>query len=342
MARCATLRPICCLSSRSNESRFTRTRRSRRPRFAGVSALAAFAVFCGVSPARGDPFIGQFELKTLKSAPGSFEFQSQNAWSWGQPPRRGASGPNGIEFDENAVVRARHALELEIGFTDALKMRLGVEFEKERLDEPAAIHQANDFEDMSLEEFGVEVIAVLAPRGGDGAGFGVVAEIERPVDHEERSHFVLGPIVEFQSGRWFAAAIPMFVYAFGGDAKEGQKIDDKWDFAYAAQLTYTFSESWSLALEGYGTVERLRSTGNPSESARLFGDFDQHRAGPVLYYTTHLGQRRRVPLTAGSALSSGADTEESGASLTIGLGLLEGLNDNTPDHTLKLSVEIDL
>lgn len=305
---------------------------------ASLSVLAVCAAFGGIPPARGDPYIGQFELKTLQSAPGSFEFQSQNAWSWGQPPRRSASGPSGVEFDENAVVRARHALELEIGFTNTLKTRVGIEFEKERLDEPATIQQANDFEEMSLEELGVELIAVLSPRDGDGVGFGVVAEIEMPVDHEEPSHFVLGPIIEFQSGRWFAAAIPMFVYAFGGDASEGEKFDDKWDFAYATQLTYTFSERWALALEGYGTVERLGSTGNPSPSARLFGDFDQHRAGPVLYYTTHFGGPHG-PLTTESARFSRA--EESGASLTIGLGLLAGLNENTPDRTLKLSVEVD-
>lgn len=295
-------------------------------------ALVVLAVVCGVSPARGEPSIGQFELKTLETAPGSLEFQSQNAWSWGQPPRRQASGPDGIVFDENAVVRARHALELEIGLTEALKTRIGVEFEKERLDDPTSLAEANAFEDMRLEELGAEIIAVLVPREGDGAGFGVVVEIERPVDDEEASHLVLGPIVELQSGRWFAAAVPMVVYAFGGDAQDGERFDNKWDFAYAAQVRYTFSHRWSLAFEGYGTIERLGGTGNPSEAARVFGDFDQHRFGPVLYYTTRLGRE---------SLSSGAASGDSDASLTIGLGLLEGLNEHTSDHTLKLSVEVD-
>jgi hypothetical protein len=154
-----------------------------------------------------------------------------------------------------------------------------------------------------------------------------VAEIEGPVDQEESNHLTLGAIGEFQSGRWFAAAVPMFVYAFGGDAEEGTSTDDKWDFAYAAQLTYTISESWSLALEGYGTIERLGDSGRASESAQLFGDFDQHRLGPVAYYTYDFSDSQHAA--------------EEGANLTIGLGMLEGLNENTADHTLKLSIEVD-
>jgi hypothetical protein len=42
----------------------------------------------------------------------------------------------------------------------------------------------------------------------------------------------------------------------------------------------------------------------------------------------------------GSALLSGAGEEEEGVSLTVGVGLLEGLNEKTPDHTLKLSIEV--
>jgi hypothetical protein len=310
----------------------------RRP--SGVATAIVLAFCCAFAPTRAEPVIGQFELKTLESAPGAFEFQSQNAWSWGHPPRQIESdGENRIEVDENAVIRARHALELEMGFTHFLKMRVGVEFEQERFDEPEAIEQANDFDDLKLAEVGAEIIAILAPRDGDGAGLGVVAEIEGPVDQEESNNLVLGPIVEFQSGRWFAAAVPMGVYAFGGDAEDGDKVDDKWDFAYAAQLMYRFSGSWSLALEGYGTVERLENTGHPSESAERFGDFDQHRVGGVLYYTYDFGGSQRLePMASGSA--SDAPQEDEGASLTVGIGLLEGLNENTPDHTLKLSIEV--
>lgn len=306
-----------------------------------ITKLTALAFCCAFASAEAEPVIGQFELKTLQSAPGEFEFQSQNAWSWGQPSRQIESdGLNGIESDGNSVTRERYALELEMGFTSFLKMRVGVEFEKERLDDPETVEQANDFDELEFTEVGAEVIAILVPRPGDGAGLGIVAEIEGPVDQEESNNLTLGTIVEFQSGRWFAAAVPMVVHAFGGDSDEGDKIDDKWDFAYATQLMYRFCGSWSLALEGYGTIERLENTGRPSESAQLFGDFDQHRAGAVVYYTYDFGgPQRPKSMAPGSALLSETGEEE-GTSLTIGLGLLEGLNENTPDHTLKFSIEV--
>ena len=305
-----------------------------------VARLAA-VVWCGWCghPAAA-PAIGQFELKTLESAPGSLEFQSQNAWVWGEPARLIASDDaDSFVPDENSIARQRHALELEMGFTSRLKMRVGVEFEKERLDDPDTLEQADGYDDLSLTEVGAEVIAILAPRMGDGAGFGLVAEIEGPIDQKEPNHLTLGPIMELQSGRWFAAAVPMLVYAFGGDSEPGERLDDKWDFAYATQLMYTFSERWSLALEGYGAVERLGDSGRPSESAQVFGDFNQHRVGAVAYYTYPLGDARDRA-QASSAAAADIAEEREGASLSVGLGLLEGLNGATPDHTLKLSIEV--
>jgi hypothetical protein len=302
-------------------------------------ALTAFALCCACWPVRAEPVIGQFELKTLESAPGEYEFQSQNAWSWGQPPRQYESDESDtIVFDENSVISERYALELEMGFTSYLKMRVGIEFEQERLDDPPTIAQADDFDELQLSDVGVEIIAILVPRHGDGTGLGVVAEFEGFVNHDEPNNLVLGPIVEFQSGSWFAAAVPMFVHAFGGNPPDGKQIDDKWDFAYAAQLMYRFADRWSLALEGYGTIERLDSTGRPSEAAQLFGDSDQHRLGSIVYYTYAFGGS--PGRASGSTLLSAAGDEVERTSLTVGFGLLEGLNANTPDHTLKLSIEV--
>jgi hypothetical protein len=64
----------------------SRFRASRRRSV--VTRLGALAVCGAFTSARAEPFIGQFELKTLENAPGRFEFQSQNEWSWAQPRGR--------------------------------------------------------------------------------------------------------------------------------------------------------------------------------------------------------------------------------------------------------------
>jgi len=285
--------------------------------------------------ASAEPFVGQFELKTLDAEPGAYEFQSQNAWSHGRPPRAIDQDDNGeLLFDENSVFGERYALELEMGLTASLKMRVGVEFERERIEEPASIAQANDLGSLELGELGAELIAVLVPRESDGTGFGLVVELEGPPDQEEPNHLVLGSIFEYQSGRWFAAAVPMLVHSFGGEVEDGERRDDKWDFAYASQLMYRASERWAVALEGYGTIERLWNTGHRSETSQRFGDFDQHRLGVIVYYAHQFGASVR----SGGA---GAGADDEGMGLSIGFGVLEGLNEHTADHTIKLSIEID-
>jgi hypothetical protein len=306
------------------------------------TGITALILCCAFRSANAEPVIGQFEIKTLESAPGTFEFQSQNAWSWGQPSRQIRSDDTGrLIFDDNAVTRQRHALELEAGLTSALKTRIGVEFESERFDEPNALEQANDFDDLQLTELGMELIAIVLPPREEGASLGVVAEFEHPLDQDESSKLILGPIVEFRSDRWFVAAVPTVVRTFGGDSGEGTESDDKWDFMYAAQLAYTLSERWSLALEGYGTVAELNSNRHSSESEQPFRDFNQHRAGVVFYYKHDFGNSSTIASSSSASMLSDSDNAEDDTSLTVGVGLLEGLNGDTPDHTLKLSIEID-
>ncbi len=308
---------------------------SHRRHFLPAALRAAVLAMAGAAPAAAGPAVGQFELKTLESAPGYMEFQSQNAWSFGQPGRQSAEVDGAWVYDDNTVIRQRQALEMELGFTRYLKMRIGIEFEQERIEDPPTPAQANDFAALRLEEIGTEVIAILIPRDGDGFGLGTVVEVERPFEDGAQMSLFMGPIFELASGPWFAAAVPMLVHDFGGETEDGGGTDDKWDFAYAAQVAYAFSETWTLALEAYGTVDRLGGSGRPDEAALTFGDHDQHRLGPILYYSYDFGRSLRPdPRRDG-------DGEIETSELTIGVGFLAGLNRNTPDGTLKLSVEID-
>lgn len=303
------------------------------------SLICALTLVGGIggwaSQSAAGPAIGQFELKTLESAPGYLEFQSQNAWTFGQPRRQSADVDGEQVYDDNAVIKQREALEMEMGFTRYLKMRIGIEFEEERIDDPASQAEANSFAALKLDEIGTELIAVLIPRDGDGFGLGTVVEFERPLESGEQMSLIMGPIFEYAAGPWLLAAIPMLVHDFGGDPDDDGIKDDKWDFAYAAQVAYEFSETWTLAIEAYGTVERLGSTGTRGEAALAFGDHDQHRVGPILYYTYDVGRSLRPDPRRDS------DGAIESSEVSVGLGLLAGLNDNTPDATLKLSVEVD-
>lgn len=291
-----------------------------KPRFVAIYVVATLVCV----RAQAEPFIGQFELKTLTTEPGAIELQSQNAWAWDQPTRRVTTNEEGeLLVDENSAFRERYALEAEIGLAPRLKMRVGIEGENEWVDDPASPSQAGEFAGLDIGEAGAEVIAVLLEREADGFGLGMVAEVEGPFDQEEPNHLTLGTIFEYQTGAWLFAAVPMAVRAFGGDTEPGEVRDEKWDFAYAVQLQRKISEQLSIALEGYGTVERIGNSGHPSEAAQTFGDAQQHRLGPVTYFSHEWG--------------AGEETKE----LTIGLGWLKGLTSETADHTAKLSIEFD-
>jgi hypothetical protein len=286
------------------------------------------------------PAIGQFETKDLESKPGEIQFQSQNAFSFGQPGRRvNADEPGEARFDDNTIARERYALELQKGITTWLRARVGIEFEKERFDDPASIAQANAFGELKLSSISLEGVFILVSPGKSGFGLGLLTEYEHGVG-PEADLFSAGPIIGLSSGPWSALANLLIVQHL-------DTPDRKRDFAYAAQIQYEASSSWALALEAYGTVDRIGRSGSRPVEQMGFPDFDQHRLGPVVYY--RFGSQASPDATKSlvkppgrhktvKADDDGDDHEEP---VSLGVGMLFGLNGNTPDKTLKLSLEVD-
>jgi hypothetical protein len=297
----------------------------RATRWVGAMACGAAWGLQG-APMWAGPAVGQFEIKTLNAAPGEIELQSQNAYALGTPARITRDTPDGIAADGNSLPRQMHALEIEAGFSHVFKTRVGIEFEKERLDDFSGAGEAGHYEAIKLDEFELEAILVLRRRQGDGFGFGLVAEYELPFESGGQRTITAGPIVEWGQGQWLLSLNPRLTQFHGGDRNDEGRRDDKLDFGYAAALRYRASERFDLALESYGVLERVAGSGNPDDEARAFGDFDQHRLGPVMYYTVDHG---RPAGFAGREVAT-----------KIGLGTLIGLNDTTPDATLKLSLEL--
>ena len=317
----------------------------------GVSSCLLLAIALLPQPAISGPAINQFEVKDLQSSPGDFEFQSQNAWSTGQPRRRSALTALGeIAFDDNTAIKQREALEIQLGVTDWFRVRFGVEFEQERLDDPGSFSEADRFAPIKFDEVAVEGVVIFVKPKDEGIGLGLLMEYGSPVgEMEAPAEFYAGPIIEARTGPWSFIANLMFVKYMGGKAEPGNDAyvrDEKWDFSYATQLEYEISRNFGVALEAYGTFDRLGNTGTPGETRVLFGDLNQHRAGPVVYYTFFPHEERALShRTNGGegavALSGDADEGDKELSVAIGTGVLFGLNENTPDLTFKLSVEVE-
>lgn len=282
---------------------------------------AAVLVLGGAGTAQAGPAVGQFEIKTLSAEPGEIEFQSQNAYALGQPKRRTRATPDGFVGDDNNLPRQMHALEIEAGFSHFFKARVGIEFEKEYIDDFDTPAQAGHFEEIKLDEFEVEGIVVLRRRPGDGFGFGLLFEYEHPFESGGQRTATAGPIFEWGQGPWVASINPRVTQFFGGDRDDDGNRDNKLDFGYAASIQYNASERFSVALEAYGVFERVGGSGHQDDEAALFGDFDQHRLGPIAYWSFEPGG-------------------EKAGEHKLGVGALFGLNDTTPDTTLKLSYEI--
>ncbi len=293
------------------------------------------------------PAINQFEVKDLESGPGEFEFQSQNAWSTGQPRRRFIeTSPGEYLFDDNSVARQREALEIQMGITDYFRIRLGIEFEQERIDDPASFAEADMMGPLKLDEVALEGVIVFVKPKPEGVGLGLLIEYGNPVNAgpEEPAELYLGPIIQAQTGPWSLIANLAFVRALGGSPEEDDDDfvrDEKWDFAYFLQSQYQVSKSFAVAIEAYGTIDRIGNTGTRSEENLVFGDMNQHRAGPILYYTFFPDAGRTGDQIAATAARIADGEEEKELSVTVGTGVLFGLNEHTPDTTYKLSVEVD-
>lgn len=314
-----------------------------------MAAALSMAV-AGADATLAGPAVNQFEVKNLSNEPGELEFQSQNAHIFGQPRRKFLeTAPGVFHSDGNALARQRHALEMEMTLTRYLRTRVGIEYESERLDDPVTFAEANSFAPLSLTEIAVEGVVILVPVKTQGIGFGALVEYQHPIGEAgEAATLFAGPIVQAQHGAWdFVANLMLVKHLRGGEPGPGHPgRDQKWDFAYATHVQYQFSDTWTLSLEAYGTIDRLGQSGTRSDEAILFGDHDQHRIGPVVYYTFKTAALAGSPAGGTKrgkikSISGDDSDDDGGASVRVGVGLLFGLNDNTPDHSLKWSVEVE-
>lgn len=349
--------------------------RSSAARLRAVAAvLAALAGLGLAEPAAAGPAINQFETKDLEAEAGNVQFQSQNAYMIGNPRRASRVGSDGeMLYDNSSVTRERLAQELEVSWTSFLRTRIGLELEKERLDDPATFAEADAYASLRATELQFEGVAILVPvdekRGG--VGIGLIAEYQHSLVRGSADTLFMGTILEAVTGPWQATANLFAVRHFAPVVMTdiGPIRDDKWDFAYAAQLKYHWSREYDFALEAYGTIDRIGNTGQRDPESLALGDHDQHRIGPVVYRTFQLGGEKlkhRLGIGKPPAVKSGAgvagvggdddnkpgkgggkgrksgdDDDDEQPTARLGVGLFAGVTPATPRLTLKGSLEID-
>lgn len=303
--------------------------------------MVIIALCAGLQPASA-----QFEIKGLDVEKGNVEIEYQGDGHFGQPSRRfletDPGPPSEILFDENEVNRQRHSFELGLGLTDWLSISLGTELEQERLDDPATFSQASSFGNLVATSIQIEGTMVLFPIKHNGFGLGLYGQLEPAIQEGDANHFSVGPILKAVQGPWSVTLNPWLGHLSGGehDPANGVFRDERWSFEYQWQTAYQLSEQISLAIEGYGIVNRLGDSGHPSEAALAFGDQDQHRVGPVVYYTFDAGSLRSAS-EAKNNDDAQEDGDEGGSEITMSLGVLFGLNANTSDAALKWGMGVE-
>ena len=284
--------------------------------------------------------LAQFEVKEVTVEKGEVEIEYNADYHWGNPNRKFAVDGGEIVTDENSVLRQRHSLELGLGLTDAFKIAVGVEWEQERFDDVAGVALVNTFDSLKASSIQGEATLVLVPLKTNGFGLAAYTDIEHAIAAGESDRTHIGPLMTIRQGAWSATANLLLAKEFGGSDPE-ENSDDRWDFDYAAQIAYQMNDQITLALEGYGAIKRLGSSGSPSDAALAFGDQDQHRIGPVIYYSLTGEASASGPMKLGKSDDEDEEDDDEGPKATMSLGILFGLNDTTADAALKGGVSVE-
>lgn len=320
-------------------------------------AACGAGVFLGAMLAGGTASaqLNQLEIKEPKVEAGEIELEFLGDYNFGQPRRRFfEASPGSFVFDANDFNRFRPTVGVGYGLTKWLSLQLEIEAEQARVEDAETIAGSGAFGELKVTEIQLEGTVVLIPARKDGFGAALLFEHNIAFDRREADQLFLGSALQYALGPWSATANLFAVKNFGGrEELDGALIsDERWDFQYAAQLKYQASETLALGLEGYGVVERLGNSGTKSEERRLFGDFDRHLLGPVLYYSwgadgdraarrTGRGTRVRTAEADGGNGDDDRNGEKDGPRYTLGAGVLFGLNDSTSDVALKWALEVE-
>lgn len=232
----------------------------------------------------------EYEIPDVDAEKGAIEVEYRGASHWGLPRAE--------EDDDVHALRQSHEVEFQYGVNDWWMLRLTPNVEQP------------DGESIELASVGIETQFVLVTRGDGPLGIAIMAgygPYSLFVEDGQPDEFEFGPVVEYALGPWLFTVNPRLTDELGSAAEQ-----DWLGFEYAAQVRYSLSDRWAIAVLGFGEIEELVHAG-PFED-------QSHVLGPSLYLLSDPDSEREWMLAA---------------------GVLFGLTDESPDTSLRITLAVE-
>lgn len=254
----------------------------------------------------GQPASAELHVDKPEVAAGHLEFEIISGWVTGSPDGRD------LEY-----LKQLHEAKLKLGINDYLQFYLGAGFEEEvEIEDGLKAPSSLNFTELEL---GIQLELLTIAQHGIGlaltGGF-TAAQVD-----EESDSVNWGAITKLASG-----PVSLTTNVSFSDPRTDEAEEDHVNFDYAAQIKYQLNDLIALAAEAYGEIDNVYDP----------VDFDEqvHRAGPVVFVNLNRGEE-----TAGHHHDEAGHSE--GVGFKLGLGLLFGLTDTSPDQTIKAQFEAE-
>ncbi len=182
-------------------------------------------------------------------------------------------------------------------------------------------------DDLVASTAGIEAQIVLRKFDkGFGAAWFMGADFA--LRDDETNTLTFGPVFQFGTEKTQFLVNPFFARTFGQNRTDGL------DFSYAVALKQEVRDGFSVGIEAYGSIANISNS--------LGTDFQEHRIGPVLYFSRDLhgksgsGKGLSIKDMKAPAFGGGDGKDASSPKLNIEAGVLFGLTDGTQDVAFKL------
>lgn len=264
------------------------------------------------------PAAAQFSVNGPRVEQGEWEVEVHGSVQSGLP---GFDEDEEDVFGEFNQIRQGHELEIGYGVTDFWLVELGITVQKPVRD---------DFQATAIE---IENTVELDTFALWNTTVAFYAAVSFDLTGDDADVVEFGPLVQFGDEESVSLILnALFGKTFGPNRDEGVA------FEYIAQFRFAVTETVSLGAEAYGEIDNIQH----------MGDFEdtELRVGPMLYFDfggdddNGNGNGKRNGKAKSLKDDDDKGLEDDRPEIEIGLGVLVGATDATPDLTFKWDLEI--